>query len=656
MGAGIGIAGGGNLPAAVVSASNSTNETLAPAATYTGTWEDFSAYASGSVAMTATGPVTIYFEASRDGVTAYATVALNDGTGGIIGPHMFTVTAKYYRIIIVDGGAGEDIALQTIKSPVSRIALPTSRLDQAIGSFTDVLNVRSVIVGQGLDGTFRNQVVNHDGAASVVIAGPLSAFGQVMVAEVTPVVQLQFGMGKVPDLLNEQVEGSSTISEVTQGQITVETGTTIGSHAMMNSRRRQHYRAGQGGTCEFTTRFNAASGVGTTAYAGLGDAEDALAVGERAGVPGFLHRHHGQCQILELVITAPATAPGDVTIVLNGGTPVVVTLAGTETINEVARAISLEDFQQIGDGYKVVYGGNKVHFIAYEAEPRAGANTYVDTDTTGAVAAGGVTEAVVGVTPNEDWTPMSSFSIDHIDGTGELPPYNRLNGNVWRITYQFLGFGGVELEYKSPTTLKWVVVHRVLWTNQNTATLFGQPSLPVFLAADNAGTTANVGVSAGSMMAGTQGRIERKSASVRIAASNSVSVASGVETVLLAVRLKVAANGRLNKVRAVMDGMTLSNDTNKLATFKLYAFPGLVGASVWAPLDTFLEKDVSGGTLIPGDEGKVIAEWVVSKDNSQSPPVLELALEGETGDLFVFTAEAAATEVMGVAFSGYTDL
>ncbi len=149
------------LDGGFVSTDNSTIETLGAGATYTGTWEDITKYASISIIASADQNATLWADFSIDGATQDRNVQLSTGTDTALGIHSLIPIAQYFRVRCVDAGSGAAIRIQTMYHSDARIAQPTSRMSQSLGNYSDVLNTRAVNVGAIPDGTFQN--VQADG-------------------------------------------------------------------------------------------------------------------------------------------------------------------------------------------------------------------------------------------------------------------------------------------------------------------------------------------------------------------------------------------------------------------------------------------------------------------------------------------------------------
>jgi len=100
----------------LVSGLNSTTTLLTAVSTYTGTWEDVSAYRSLTVAVKTDQDGTYFVQFSPDGTNLDSTLTRYYRKDQIEAPHRFTVTRKYARVVFTNTSARDQtfLRLQTI--------------------------------------------------------------------------------------------------------------------------------------------------------------------------------------------------------------------------------------------------------------------------------------------------------------------------------------------------------------------------------------------------------------------------------------------------------------------------------------------------------------------------------------------------------------
>lgn len=129
-----------------VSAANSTTAPLGGGATYTGTWEDISAW--GLIVINGAADVagTLYADFSDDGATGldtYRAVQLSGGATGAWGIHTLVKVGRYFRVRVVNGASAQSsMTVTTTYSAVSLVAFPVSRAAQTVNDYSSALNVR----------------------------------------------------------------------------------------------------------------------------------------------------------------------------------------------------------------------------------------------------------------------------------------------------------------------------------------------------------------------------------------------------------------------------------------------------------------------------------------------------------------------------------
>jgi hypothetical protein len=148
---------------------------------------------------------------------------------------------------------------------------------------------RSVIVAKKPDGVYTNINSDYNGDLKVSIgANNRSAFGELNVSQIQPIVQELFTYNINSRLFLSSSTGSGTLTQGNAMGI-IGTGTTTGSVALLETRKRARYRPGIGLLNRFTAIFT--TGVANTQqYAGVIDDEDGFAFGYNGADFGILRK------------------------------------------------------------------------------------------------------------------------------------------------------------------------------------------------------------------------------------------------------------------------------------------------------------------------------------------------------------------------------
>ena len=255
------------------------------------------------------------------------------------------------------------------------------------------------------DGTLYVSGINF-GNLDVAIQEPLTAFGELKVAESTPTVQLSFVYGIPTDLIVKEIVGSGTITGTTTTTPTdslalISTGSpTADSKAILYSKRYVKYRTGTGCNFRGTAIFDNPV-ANNEQLIGVGDDKNGLFFGYNGTDFGILR--------------------------LSGGT--------------------------------------------------------------------------------KNWTNQTNWNIDKMDGTGQSGiTLNQQKGNVYQISYQWLGFGNIGFFIENPNNGKLTLVHQIQYPNQFDSPTILQPSLPIRVSSVNSnGNNKNITIKTASLAGFAEG-------------------------------------------------------------------------------------------------------------------------------------------------------
>lgn len=150
---------------------------------------------------------------------------------------------------------------------------------------------RNIIVGKDPAGTFRNVPTDTEGHLKVNINDPLTAFGDLRTAELTPQIHLTFPYGINSDIVDTTLANGGTVTQA-DSMAVLNTSTASNGSAIMSSRNVVNYRSGLGTLARFTGLFT--TGVASShQIIGIGDAEDGFFIGYNGTEFGILIRRGG---------------------------------------------------------------------------------------------------------------------------------------------------------------------------------------------------------------------------------------------------------------------------------------------------------------------------------------------------------------------------
>lgn len=551
----------------LISSNNSNSLPLTSSATYTGLWEECWKYSSLSTIVSTDKAGTLYIDFSSDGANTDRAVTLSSGgVSDISGIHNLTPVAKYYRIRLVNGSEAQSyLRIQTILNPTGRVSVPTSRLSQPLGDFTDVLNVRAGLVGKSEGGGVWTPISSTDeGHLEVQISSPVTAFGEVSVSEPLPVAQLDFVYGE-----NYRTSSNSATNGVfgaANSMIFLSTSNNANSFAQVNSKRYLKYRPGQGALGRYTAVFN--TGVANAnQYAGLA------------------------------------------TTVLDNG--------------------FLFGFQ--GTTFGVWYiRNNSSSFIV-----------------------------------QNDW------NLDKMDGTQSSTNKSGVlldpsKGNVYQISYQYLGFGAIVFSIENPFNGQFTPVHEIRYSNSSELPSIEQPSLNMVWRVQNYTNTSNVTMRAASCALFLEGK--RAYLGPRNAFNNNK---TGITTEVNIFTIKNATsfNGKRNvafcRIRSISFGGNASGAT-AVGSLRVIKNATLGGSPSWTQIEgtsgdsgatvtgsSVISVDVAGTTVTGGIP---IYNSVVAMGSSTIADVTDLDIYLQPGETATFAVSSTSTGTAGVGIVWNEDI
>jgi len=283
--------------------------TLAAGATFQGVGEEVLGFGRAGISVKSDnatdGVLTI--ETSHDGVT-YGGPTRAWANTSIAVPHMWTIVEKYFRIKYTNGTTeATNLSIQVQYTKTSDIQL-AHQLNGTLLDETEAVVTRSVLLGATAGGTYKNVGVTGPGGLQVNL--PLSAFGDMRTAELSPVLQVTFDATVTnTEIGTIELAGSGAVSQE-NSMVKVTSGTTTASTAEWETSKHAKYRAGLGGLMRFTAMFTAGI-AGTEQMVGLADTEGSSASHKNGYAVGYDGATFGLLRYSNDVLTTIAQSAWD---------------------------------------------------------------------------------------------------------------------------------------------------------------------------------------------------------------------------------------------------------------------------------------------------------------------------------------------------------
>jgi hypothetical protein len=190
-----------------------------------------------------------------------------------------------------------------------------------------------------------------------------------------------------------------------------------------------------------------------------------------------------------------------------------------------------------------------------------------------------------------DDIPQSEWNMDKMDGTGPSGfVYNPTNGNIFEISWIFLGFGPIVFILKAPDD-SWVPIHRIKYPNSSEETHISLPYLPA--RAEIVNTSGNnIELSVGSIDAGIyNGGLPGNDSSRRGVGFNLATVPGALPKsvtgtdYLVAFRGAQTLSGRRNKLASLLNMVTTVTEGAQNTTLEMIFNPDVLVDGTWTRVD-----------------------------------------------------------------------
>lgn len=433
-----------------------------------------------------------------------------------------------------------------------------------------------------------------------------TSFGDAAVSVSTPIAQITAQYGILDNVFTSFVDGSvSTIDS----KFKASTGSSANGVAVVSTRKQVQYKAGQGIKAMFTALFDV--GVAdNTQFAGLQNSESLIGFGYNGSSFGIVLATGGSLSIQELTVTTPALGAENATVTINGIAYTVPLTSGTVNFNAYQIAVSLN--AQV-PGFD--FSSNQDVVTCLGNLPELGTGSFLFSS---ASAVASWVEKSKPIIPTEIWTPIANWSV--------LPNFdiNPSLGNVYKIQFQYLGFGGIKFFIEDKETTEFKLVHVIEYANTSTLPSVPNPIFRCGWATRNTGNTTDVsveGASAGVFVEGLNVIHGDPIGLCHIQASVGV-----VETNIVALRNRMVLNDKPNRASINAVFLSLATDTSKTAIFEIWKMPetAITQAFEWQYNNetTSIAEYSTDSVQITG--GELIGCFLVKNASSESLDLSEI--------------------------------
>lgn len=523
----------------VISSMNSffINSPISINSVINGEYEDVSNYSLITFQINAntifgTGILEAIFSTTTSSEDRIITYTIQDLTANGLGtnsltfnpPHTLIPISKYFKIRFTNGNYElNSLNLETFYHKKTNKTIP-SIITNFLSDYFDVENTRSIINGR-TDGTILpggryENITSYNSALSVRVKEPLTAFGEIMTANLYPFVQIEFSSGRpLQTLLTYQNDPSNTSYNFQNSLATISASSTNSSIKIFANEFIK-YKSGQGIDNRISGVFITGYKANADQFIGVFNSGDSYCFGYFDGTEEFAIRHQKQGKSQTILLTITGTATTSNTIVLNFDNtniniPISINNNAVLIANEIVKKINVETKLNTY-GWTSSYNSEDSNLFVYLTFNRS-QDTQIVLSISGVPSGITISQStlIVGKSPITTIIPQSSWNISTCKDMGSLEQNYLKNssgfildpskGNVYKISYQYLGFGNITFFIENPENELIIPVHRIKYANNQTSTNVGNPNLRIGIGIDSYSNSDSITLSTGSMASFLQG-------------------------------------------------------------------------------------------------------------------------------------------------------
>ena len=251
----------------------------------------------------------------------------------------------------------------------------------------------------------------------------------------------------------------------------------------------------------------------------------------------------------------------------------------------------------------------------------------------------------------DNWTFQNDWNVDRMDGKmGSSQVLDPSKGNVYRITYQWLGYGMLFFLIEDGSTGGFVVVHKIKYANNFTVPSMLNPSLPVRYEVKNTTNTTPIIMKSPCACAMVEGI--RSFLGFTFGIDNTKTITSNlVLTNIITLRSKTVYSGKANFIPVFLRLLSVGSDGTKNSIIYIIKTANVAGTPVWTDvntIDSVVEYDTAGTTVTGGLQ---IAAFTFGKLESRTQSLLDLDIYLDPGDTLTMAAKLTATGSSDVSAS-----
>ena len=181
---------------------------------------------------------------------------------------------------------------------------------------------------------------------------------------------------------------------------------------------------------------------------------------------------------------------------------------------------------------------------------------------------------------------QSEFNKDKVDGSGYSGfDLNPEYGNVYRISYGFLGFANINFEVLDSSN-SWIVMHTIKYVNSHMQTHITNTYLPIFADLSNGDTVEDVYLYSGSLEAGIVDG-SNTNVTTRDFSAKADLIATSTNTPIIIFHNKSTFASKVNMIPSLLSLITSSSEGAQNVNITLYKLPlSDITSATWIDVKT----------------------------------------------------------------------
>lgn len=196
-----------------------------------------------------------------------------------------------------------------------------------------------------------------------------------------------------------------------------------------------------------------------------------------------------------------------------------------------------------------------------------------------------------------------------------LELFDPTRGNVYKISFGYLGFATINFEVLNPTGT-WVLIGRIEYPNSAVETSISTTNLPLRGEVGNTGNNTNIVLKSGSFTAGiVDGGDEDPSSRPYTYNRGSVTIASGNNLLVLFRNVTTFAS-RTNRIKAIAQLISAATEGAKPVTWQIVFNPTVTNSPTWNAVNADSIMEYSTDATITFGIGEIGVAWSMAKSSS----------------------------------------